>query len=73
MEDDVPLPHFPGDPIQQTSAGDILRSAAYERNHYQYHFLAMLALRRLISRSHAFTYEYERVLVRSEPLWQGNR
>ncbi|KYG40385.1 hypothetical protein M433DRAFT_148429 [Acidomyces richmondensis BFW] len=44
MEDEVPLPSFESD-------------SSLDHSHYQYHFLAMIALRRLISRIHAVIHE----------------
>ncbi|KAK4983050.1 hypothetical protein LTR50_007450 [Elasticomyces elasticus] len=46
LEDHVPLPYFHTD----VQAGE---DVADERSHFQYHFLAMIALKRLISRIHA--------------------
>ena len=45
MEDQVPLPYFHAPRGEDSTAAD-------ERSHYQYHFLAMVALRRLIARIH---------------------
>ncbi|PIA95088.1 hypothetical protein CB0940_08360 [Cercospora beticola] len=62
FEDVVPLPYFtegqemhtPGFPVHTSGA------STYEdrdRSHFQYHFLAMIALRRLISRIHEVIHE----------------
>lgn len=45
LEDQVPLPYF--HEAQNTSG-----KSSDERSHFQYHFLAMIALRRLITRIH---------------------
>lgn len=54
LEDIVPLPYFhegqEGMASGSTQMGD-------ERSHFQYHFLAMIALRRLISRIHEVVHE----------------
>lgn len=51
LEDSVPLPYFhEGQDRFQTDE---------ERSHFQYHFLAMIALRRLISRIHEVIHECE--------------
>jgi hypothetical protein len=62
LEDLVPLPYFiegqdmhtPGFPIQ---AGGAQTAEDRDRSHFQYHFLAMIALRRLISRIHEVIHE----------------
>lgn len=46
LEDEVPLPYFHEAHEQQSSTGLLTG----ERSHFQYHFLAMIALRRLINR-----------------------
>lgn len=46
LEDDVPLPYFHEANDQHGSSGPLTG----EPSHYQYHFLAMIALRRLIAR-----------------------
>nr|POE79322.1 hypothetical protein CFP56_07387 [Quercus suber] len=48
MEDEVPLPYFHA----ENEPGESSSSLSEERSHFQYHFLAMIALRRLISRIH---------------------
>lgn len=53
MEDDVPLPYFHVGPDQDDPSG----SLSEERSHFQYHFLAMIALRRLIARIHGVIHE----------------
>ena len=45
MEDQVPLPYFHEPRGDNTSVSE-------EKSHFQYHFLAMIALRRLIARIH---------------------
>jgi hypothetical protein len=76
LEDEVPLPYFHGDPTQSgTRAGSsrTMSAAAEERSHYQYHFLAMIALRRLISRTHDVIHECERAASKAEPLFNLGR
>jgi len=46
LEDQVPLPYF-------HEAQNLSRKSSDERSHFQYHFLATIALRRLITRIHA--------------------
>ena len=46
LEDEVPLPYFHEANEQQNQGGPL----SEERSHFQYHFLAMIALRRLIAR-----------------------
>lgn len=46
LEDEVPLPYFHDALDQQGSGGPL----SEERSHFKYHFLAMIALRRLIAR-----------------------
>lgn len=80
MEDDVPVPSFHSESSSDlgpesywaTSRNTTTTSSvnsAVEHSHYQYHFLAMIALRRLISRIHAVVHECERAVNKSEPLW----
>ena len=45
LEDQVPLPYFHGSESNYGSPSD-------ETSHFQYHFLAMIALRRLVARIH---------------------
>jgi hypothetical protein len=45
LEDQVPLPYFHGSESNYGSPSD-------EKSHFQYHFLAMIALRRLVARIH---------------------
>lgn len=47
LEDQVPLPYF----------HEIKSDYADGRSHFQYHFLAMIALRRLITRIHGSIHE----------------
>lgn len=62
FEDIVPLPYFiegqdmhtPGFPVQ---AVGVQTAEDRDRSHFQYHFLAMIALRRLISRIHEVIHE----------------
>jgi hypothetical protein len=84
MEDEVPLPYFheAQEHDQQrrtsTSAGagasgsSASLQASEERSHFQYHFLAMIALRRLIARIHNVIHECERAM-QTEPLWRGTQ
>lgn len=53
MEDEVPLPYFheAHDPQGRST------HVSEERSHFQYHFLAMIALRRLIARIHGVIHE----------------
>jgi len=53
LEDEVPLPYFHEAQEPQRGAG----RAVDERSHFQYHFLAMIALRRLIARIHGVIHE----------------
>lgn len=53
LEDEVPLPYFHEAQELQRGAG----RAVDERSHFQYHFLAMIALRRLIARIHGVIHE----------------
>lgn len=50
LEDEVPLPYF-------HEAQDPPGVLSDERSHFQYHFLAMIALRRLIARIHSVIHE----------------
>ena len=53
LDDEVPLPYFHDAHEQQKSSG-LLNE---ERSHFQYHFLAMIALRRLIGRINTVIHE----------------
>ncbi|KAK4930640.1 hypothetical protein LTR10_011978 [Elasticomyces elasticus] len=81
MEDEVPLPYFHEAQEHQqeqqsgrnsmSDTGHFGSNTNEERNsHFQYHFLAMIALRRLIARIHNVIHECERAM-QSEPLWRG--
>ncbi|KAH9845066.1 GAL4-like Zn(II)2Cys6 (or C6 zinc) binuclear cluster DNA-binding domain [Teratosphaeria destructans] len=61
LEDEVPLPYFHSESSPTT---------VEEGSHYQEHFLAMIALRRLISRTHTVIHECERAASNAEPLWR---
>lgn len=52
LEDEVPLPYFHE---AHDSQGRV--NGPEERSHFQYHFLAMIALRRLIARIHGVIHE----------------
>lgn len=52
LEDQVPLPYF-------HEAQNMSGKASDERSHFQYHFLAMIALRRLITRIHGSIHDSE--------------
>lgn len=52
LEDEVPLPYFHE---AHDASGRVHESE--ERSHFQYHFLAMIALRRLIARIHGVIHE----------------
>lgn len=54
LEDIVPLPYFHEGDESQVSGN---ARAGDDRSHFQYHFLAMIALRRLISRIHEVIHE----------------
>ena len=54
LEDEVPLPYFHEVQHSPGSAGQTIND---ERSHFQYQFLAMVALRRLIARIHGVIYE----------------
>ncbi|KAK0255154.1 hypothetical protein B0A54_16294 [Friedmanniomyces endolithicus] len=81
MEDEVPMPYL--QQVQEQQDDDQMGSSSIsgsstvgsganeERSHFQYHFLAMIALRRLIARIHNVIHECERAM-QSEPLWQGS-
>lgn len=80
MEDEVPLPYFreaqEQQQEQQSGRGSMSGSSSSgstmteERSDFQYHFLATIALRRLIARIHNEIHECERGM-QAEPLWQG--
>lgn len=53
MEDEVPLPYFHEAHDSQGRSTHV----SEERSHFQYHFLAMIALRRLIARIHGVIHE----------------
>lgn len=53
LVDDVPLPYFHDAHEHQNSSGPLTE----ERSHFQYHFLAMIALRRLIERINTAIHE----------------
>ncbi|KAK4561779.1 hypothetical protein LTR86_004458 [Recurvomyces mirabilis] len=74
MEDEVPLPYFHEAQEQQhgSSVAGGSAQANQERSHFQYHFLAMIALRRLIARIHNAIHECERAM-QAEPLWRGSQ
>ncbi|KAI7673426.1 hypothetical protein KC319_g5056 [Hortaea werneckii] len=75
MEDDVPLPYF-----QEVNDHDHMSvyspqvpvAGSEDRNQYQYYFLAMIALRRLIARIHGVIHECEQSTTNAEPLWRSN-
>nr|OQO29272.1 hypothetical protein B0A51_07517 [Rachicladosporium sp. CCFEE 5018] len=52
LEDEVPLPYFQESQDQSTGGRGL-----DERSYFQYHFLAMIALRRLITRIHSTIHE----------------
>jgi hypothetical protein len=54
LEDEVPLPYF-----HEAQQENKIGRNVDERSHYQYHFLAMIALRRLIARIHGVIHECE--------------
>jgi hypothetical protein len=56
LEDFVPLPYF-------HEGSDSSSAAADDRSHFQYHFLAMIALRRLIHRIHVVIHECKLVSI----------
>lgn len=81
LEDVVPMPYFNENPEgqqsqQSGSGGTPQQQRSYQADdpsHFQYHFLAMIALRRLISRIHAVIHDCERATSASkpiEPLWR---
>jgi hypothetical protein len=55
MDDEVPLPYFHDAHERQNSSSPLVE----ERSHFQYHFLAMIALRRLIARINAAIHQCE--------------
>lgn len=55
MDDQVPLPYFHDAHEHHNSSSPLIE----ERSHFQYHFLAMIALRRLIARINAAIHECE--------------
>ncbi|KAK0870236.1 hypothetical protein LTR02_018381, partial [Friedmanniomyces endolithicus] len=64
MEDDVPLPYFheaqEQQQEQQAGRGSNFNPTSTRNeyvSHFQYHFLAMIALRRLIARIHNVIHE----------------
>ena len=80
LEDDVPLPYFHDVSAQHgasspssSRAKQGAATSARERGHFQYHFLAMIALRRLISRIHDVIHECEvaATQTQAEPLYPG--
>lgn len=72
IEDDVPLPYFyEAQKQQQEQMSGRGLSKTDDGSHFQYHFLAMIALRRLIARIHNVIHECERAM-QAEPLWRGN-
>lgn len=52
LEDEVPLPYF-----HEAHDSNGRNNGTEERSHFQYHFLAMIALRRLIARIHGVIHE----------------
>jgi len=54
LEDEVPLPYF-----HEAHDAHGRTQGTEERSHFQYHFLAMIALRRLIARIHGVIHECE--------------
>ncbi|KAK5133201.1 hypothetical protein LTR08_008036 [Meristemomyces frigidus] len=77
LEDEVPLPYFPETQHNQQHGINSpplgKAPAEIERNNHRYHFLAMIALRRLIARIHGVVHECERTTTHAEPLWQNHR
>ena len=75
LEDEVPLPYFYETQDEHSTGSPMQPSASNseERSHYQYHFLAMIALRRLIARIHGVIHECERDESKSEPLLHSNQ
>ena len=55
LDDQVPLPYFHDAHENHNSSGPLIE----ERSHFQYHFLAMIALRQLISRINNAIHECE--------------
>ncbi|KAK3672625.1 hypothetical protein LTR78_007437 [Recurvomyces mirabilis] len=70
FEDEVPLPSFHEGQEQQQGGGSFPAQAGVERSHLQYHFLAMITLRRLIGQIHNAIHRCERPM-QAEPLWRG--
>ncbi|KAK5725118.1 hypothetical protein LTR17_013231 [Elasticomyces elasticus] len=81
MEDEIPLPYFREAQEHQqeqqsgrnsmSDTGHFGSNTNEERNsHFQYHSLAVIALRSLIARIHNVIHECERAM-QSEPLWRG--
>ncbi|EMC98891.1 hypothetical protein BAUCODRAFT_384024 [Baudoinia panamericana UAMH 10762] len=74
FEDEVPLPYFQDvqDPASAIGSPMSARTPTnfgfQESSHFQYHFLAMIALRRLITRIHDVIHECEHAM-QTEPLW----
>ena len=54
LQDEVPLPYFHDAHDLHGESGPLISE---ERSHFQYHFLAMIALRRLIARINATIHE----------------
>lgn len=73
MEDEVPLPYFQDIQNQQQDSGSVSAAGSGNegRSHYQYHFLAMIALRRLIARIHGVIHECEK--PQSSSAWRGSK
>ncbi|KAK1808457.1 hypothetical protein LTR12_017185 [Friedmanniomyces endolithicus] len=81
MDDEVPMPYFHQAQEQEeghqsggnsiSGSSTVGAGANEERSHFQYHFLAIIALRRHIARIHNVIHESERAM-QSEPLWQGS-
>ncbi|KAK4551462.1 hypothetical protein LTR86_011154 [Recurvomyces mirabilis] len=74
MEDEVPLPYF--HEVQEQHQGSSVAGgsaqANQERSHFQYQFLAMIALRRLIARIHDVIHDCE-CAMQAEPSWRGSQ
>ncbi|KAK5149740.1 hypothetical protein LTS14_010661 [Recurvomyces mirabilis] len=66
MEDEIPLPysHEAQEQHQGSSVAGSSAQANQERSHFQYHFLAMIALRRLIARIHNVIHECRAIVAR---------
>lgn len=75
MEDEIPFPHFHG----TTFEGDIVSLSSRIQEGFvpkgqrdsSYHFLALIALSRLIRRIDDLVHRYESVVSEAKPLWQG--